>query len=94
MTLDEMKEKVMERGPTRVVINEEGEATTPMRALAQRVSVDVIYLRKDGWSLGAPQKLSMVARRLWDGDWVGRLHRIGADVRDPDSWEVDKLTFG
>jgi hypothetical protein len=56
--------------PTRVVINTEGEAVPPERAEETGIIWDVIYIRNDGWSLGASKELSTVAYNLWPKEWV------------------------
>lgn len=53
--------------PSRVLISEEGEAVSPYRTSEQ---LDVIFVRDDGWSLGAPAVLEHAARSLWAGRWV------------------------
>lgn len=56
--------------PTRVLINVEGEAVTPERAILQGVSWDVIFIRNDGWSLGASNEFAQAANDLWPEEWV------------------------
>lgn len=73
MTYSELKklsDYIMQNGPTRVVINEHGEATAPNRA---PVPPEVIFIRRDGWSLGAPTDLVSVAEQMWADEWVGVL---------------------
>jgi len=63
--------KIVEVGPSRVVINAEGEATTPERALHDYgVKPAVIYIRNDTWSLGAPRKYDAVAQSMWKDEWI------------------------
>ena len=70
--LDEQIKKVMEHGPRRVMINSSGEAISPMRAKRDHNIVpDVVFIRNDGWSLGAPNHLVGVARALWSDLWIG-----------------------
>ena len=55
----------------RVVYNAEGDATTPRQAAAEYgVHPEIAFLRNDGWTLGAPKKLELVAFTLWKGDWT------------------------
>lgn len=57
--------------PTRVIYNEHADATTPERAFnLYGVEPDVIFLRHDGWSLGAPKYLEGVAYRVWKNEWT------------------------
>jgi len=59
-------------GPKRVIINEHGEATTASRASEEYgIKPDVIFIRKDGWSVGAPKQFEQLAENMWKGDWIG-----------------------
>ena len=62
---------IKKRGPTRVVIDRHGEAVAPRRALEKCIRCDVIFIRADGWSLGAPLQFSDVAENMWRDEWVG-----------------------
>lgn len=64
-------ERITEFGPDRVVFSGDGEATTPKRAREEyNVIPTVIFIRKDGWSLGAPEEFRRVAHDLWGDEWV------------------------
>lgn len=63
--------------PNRVVINEEGEALSPKRALEQGLAPDIIFVRKDGWMLGAPVQFENVAFKLWEKEWAGFMIKMG-----------------
>ena len=67
--------RILRNGPTRVVTNNEGNATTP--ALAG-IDPDVIFIRYDGdgrfWSLGAADKHYDAAFDSWAEDWVAALN--------------------
>lgn len=64
-----MDEKVT--APTRVIYNEHMDATTSERARSlYGVSPDIIFLRDDGWSLGAPAHLEYEAYRTWQNEWT------------------------
>ena len=74
--LDEKLEDVLRLGPTRVVINEKGEATSyPIALRDYQTNYDVVFIRDDGWTLGAPAHLEEVAERLWKDKWVGVIRR-------------------
>lgn len=68
--LDKLKNEVLLHGPMRVVINDQGEAVPPARAREMgRPPPDVIFIRNDGWSLGATTSLWEVAKSLWADSW-------------------------
>lgn len=72
--IEDRIERIVQFGPDRVVIDQSGEATTPQRAREEyHVVPTVIFIRKDGWSLGAPEQFKRVAESLWLGDWVSKL---------------------
>ena len=73
-----MRQKVLESivnglrrtGPFRVMIDEH-EAVPSARAEREHgIRPDVVFIRDDGWSLGAPAHLESAARALWEGSWV------------------------
>lgn len=74
MDLDAKAKEVMANGPTRVVVGESGEAVPTPRARQEfGATPDVIFIRKDGWTLGAPKSLAHVAEGLWRDEWLGVL---------------------
>jgi len=55
----------------RVVISDAGEALPPAEArLKHTVEPDVVFLRDDGWMLGAARNLEKVAHNIWADKWV------------------------
>lgn len=64
---------LLQTGPDRVVCNSEGLAVSPAGASRNRIKVEVIYVRSDGWSLGTPERFCSAALRLWRRDWVCRI---------------------
>ena len=58
-------------GPvTRVLVNQDGEAWPPARAAKAGIDYDIIFRRRDGWTLGAPMKLAQDAFELWEDEWT------------------------
>lgn len=53
--------------PDRIVINFEGESVHPNRT---DIQPDVIFIRSDGWSLGAPREFEKVACDMWYDEWA------------------------
>lgn len=64
--LPKLVEQIKMNGPTRVLINQY-EGRPPSVA---DIKPDVVFLRKDGWSLGAPKHLIKYAEELWADEWV------------------------
>ena len=73
--------KIVEGGPARVVINASGEAACPERAFREyHVVPDIIYVREDAWSLGAPVQFGTVAESIWPDMWAA------VAWKDADGW--------
>lgn len=72
--------RVIAGGPARVVVNTNGEAVSCRRAREEHhLTPDVVFIRKDGWTLGAPNALAAVAEKLWRGEWLGVLVRPASE---------------
>jgi len=88
MTLEEIKKKLKEWGPDRVVINTAGEAVPPLRARRDHnVYPDIIFARDDGWMLGAPFALQEVAERMWADEWVAVFGRGSLEPISYEEWK-------
>lgn len=61
-------------GPARVVVDRSGRAVPPDQASERGIAWDVIFVRRDGWTLGAPARLAKVAFRMWEGEWVKQIN--------------------
>jgi hypothetical protein len=70
----------LERGvvqPHRVLVDSTGRSTTPELALSDYGIVAVLgFVRKDGWTLGAPPHLADVAAAMWAEHWFGQNLRL------------------
>ena len=53
----------------RIVINYEGSAVPQNVAEKLGIFPYVIFVRKDGWSLGAPREFADTAFDMWAGSW-------------------------
>lgn len=68
--------RILAHGPTRVLVNEDGIAMTSKRAReVHGITPDIIFIRDDGWSLGAPKYLADIAEAIWENHWKGVLLR-------------------
>lgn len=86
-SFDAICDAIFRNGPTRVVINEGGEAVSPARAVeTYDVEEDVIFIRDDGWSLGAPSRYEAVAAAMWADCWIGVMRRAA----DGDGWTTEQ----
>lgn len=76
INLEAAVKRVMVHGPDRVVINAEQEAIGWDRARAQYgIKPDVIFIRNDGWTLGAPKQFEAQAFGAWADSWIGFIQR-------------------
>ena len=63
--------EILDNGPSRVLINSDGEAVPSKRAVEMGIEVHVVFIRSDGWSLACPMELAKTAFDMWDDDWRG-----------------------
>jgi len=81
MTNAELITKIKTNGPSRVVTSDEGQATTPDLAFERfSITPDVIFIRRDGWSLGASMRHYNVAFEMWADEWVAAMHVVTGTV--------------
>jgi hypothetical protein len=52
--------------PTRIIVNADGYARRPKPG----DKIDVVFVRDDGWSLGAPRAFRNIAYQMWPREWV------------------------
>lgn len=80
INLEAAAHRVLTHGPDRVMIGP-GEATTWLRAFRDHGIVpDIVFIRNDGWTLGAPGHLEAEAYELWQNEWVGFMRRPEVDA--------------
>lgn len=72
---DVLERNINDHGPTRVVVRPDGYAAHPNFAAKQEIQIDVVFVRNDGWSLGAPEEFEDKARDTWPSKWVAMLRR-------------------
>lgn len=70
LDLERLVQEIRERGPRRVVIDIRGEAVTPFSAKERGITPAVVFIRNDGWSLGAPAEFEGAAEEMCLNDWV------------------------
>jgi len=75
LNLNKLVEEIMTFGPRRVMVNGD-EAMSPYRARENHaIEAEVIFIRNDGFSLGAPSYLEMSAWLMWKDEWVAFLRK-------------------
>lgn len=79
-------------GPRRVLV--EGDfAETPQRAREiYDIWPDIVFIRNDGWSLGAPNNLADTAEKLWAGHWIGVLIRPSTEPITMEDYEKVRVS--
>ena len=84
------RDDIIANGPSRVLISpDEGVASKPAR-VEHGITPDVIFIRHDGWSLGAPSHLEADARKMWEGYWIGILRKPNTE---PETIIPSKVTL-
>lgn len=57
--------------PRRTLLSEDGDAASPQKAYRlQGRFPDFIFIRDDGWSLGAIEEFRDAAHELWKDQWI------------------------
>jgi hypothetical protein len=79
--------KISNFGPDRVMIDEY-EGVSYSRAREEYgISPDIIFIRHDGWSLGAPNFLEKAAYRMWKNEWIGFVKRPSEIIEKIEDYE-------
>lgn len=82
LSLTERMAHILRNGPDRVVVDAEGLAVPSFRARRDYgITPDIIFIRDDGWSLGAPERFEAAAHREWKDEWVGFVRRGDTQAR-------------
>ena len=77
--LERVASDVRTMGPQRVMVNSNGASVSAGRAKTiYKVESDVVFIRGDGWTLGAPARLREEAHSTWPDLWVGCMTRDGS----------------
>ena len=80
MDWEKIMQQVQEHGPRRVVVDEHCHAVNPYSARREyEISWEIVLIREDGWTLGAPMHLSHLAFALWTNKW--RSYMVDGDDR-------------
>jgi len=66
---------ILSRGPRRVLVDDNYAVSRSRAAEIHGITPDIIFIRDDGWSLGAPKHLANQAEELWVDEWIGVLIR-------------------
>lgn len=83
-------QRVKKQGPARVIIDEEMQAHSAIRALRSGVVYEWVFVRDDGWTLGASDKFADGAAYLWRESWIGVLHVLDDRVIPFDQWQRER----
>ena len=82
--LEQSLQAIKKYGPDRVVVNADGYAVSGLRARRDyEIMPDVIFIRGDGWTLGAPKEFAAVAFGIWFDSWVGFVLRAEPEKAKP-----------
>jgi len=65
----QIQKKIFTNGPNRVMISA-FETESLKNAVKQGFNPDIIFVRKDGWTLGVTKDLEWYAHEIWKDEWV------------------------
>lgn len=77
-TAPEVISKIYQDGPKSIIINARGDAVAPFRT---NILPKLIFIRDDGWTLGASLKLRDVAFELFASQWIAFIDLRKSDPR-------------
>ena len=78
MEIEQILKDIKANGPTRVVINEYGDGVPSQRAReVHNILPTTIFIRHDGWSLGASEPFERIAYEIWKNEWTHVLLQSG-----------------
>ena len=70
MNIEQVVKRILSNGPDRVMFKT-NEATTLNKAIKKyKINPDIIFIRNDGWSIGAPTSLEGNTYRSWENEWT------------------------
>jgi hypothetical protein len=73
----EIRRRVESAGPDRVLVDQDGGAMSPARARMDfGIRPEVVFIRNDGWALGASRGFEQVAYSLWADSWAARMDLV------------------
>lgn len=78
-------------GPDRVMVNKDLESVGYLRAFDRGVTPDIIFIRDDGWTLGAPEKLEQEAYSTWPTQWVGFIRKPETEARSMSEYPAEAV---
>lgn len=82
INLEAAIKRMMVHGPDRVVINAEQEGVSSKRAREEHgINPDVVFIRRDGWTLGAPKRFAAAAFGTWADEWIGFVEKPQTTAR-------------
>lgn len=91
LNLEAMAAHILRSGPSRVVINSEGEARPSRSAREQHgVNPTIIFIRGDGWSLAAPPEFEAIAYQMWRDEWIGFMQKPYRNARPIEQYNPEK----
>ena len=91
VALDSLVRNIKESGPARVVVEPGGYAVGYRRALADHQAVPtVIFIRDDGWTLGAPEEFIEDARAIWEREWIAVLEVSTGRILSYSDWSLER----
>ena len=76
MDLSATLDSIYEDGPTRVMPGTDGETYSAAKSFSMiGKQPDIIFVRNDGWSLGAFDHNEADAYEVWSDAWIGFIRR-------------------
>lgn len=71
------------------MIDRKGQSVRPNEAFKSGIIPDIIFIRSDGWVLGAPAELENVAYEMWEENWIGFIRNPNIHIKPIEDYEKE-----
>lgn len=86
MDVNRIRDLIMKRGPHRVMISAHEAAPCRRAREDHGIVPSVIFIRHDGWTLGAPEHLERAAYMQWPNEWRWFLRSPSTEIRSIENY--------
>jgi hypothetical protein len=66
---------IMAKGPSRVMVSKTKSTTCRVATTQFHIEPTIIFIRHDGWTLGANEKFEEAAYKTWPENWIAFLRK-------------------
>jgi len=86
MNLQDYAHEILIIGPDKVMVSDNEAVSSREARERYGIHPNIIFIRNDGWSLGAPASLEGIAFHTWADSWIGFMRKPETTARDISEW--------